>query len=135
MSIFDKLHRHALLHIRPLSETQSQALEDMQSIWLKFASFTSSLKDAVDICEVQAACQIISSHYPRPAYQTIAAIEGGNIPLINEFFDALSTLPTTQGKLDAIQRVRAAWMEYLSPPKVAYTMAEIVELTRKWSLE
>lgn len=131
MSIFDKLHRHALLHIRPLSETQIKALENMHSIWLKFASFKPSLKDAVDICEVQAACQIVSSYHPWPAHQTIAALEGGNIPLMNEFFDALCSLPTTQGKLEAIERVRVAWSEYLNPPKAIYTAADVVRLIER----
>lgn len=122
----------------PLSETQRKALDNMESIWLKFAANEPSLKETVDIVDVQTACQIVSSHHIRPAHQTIALIESGDIPLVTEFFDALSKLPGLEDLQDRrarIEQVKAAWLEHLQPPKVVRTDQDIMQLVdRYWSI-
>lgn len=122
-----RTYKH-ILSMPPLSETQRKALDNMQSIWLKFATYKPSLENVCSCMEVQAACQIVASHHLQPAHETISAIELGNVPLLNEFFDELSKLPGMQSKLDAIQQVKDAWLEYLQPPKVTFTVAEVIML-------
>lgn len=98
-----------------LSKTDHQALDNMESIWLKFSFIDPSLKDTVDIAEVHAACHVVSSHHLRRAHQTIALIETGDIPLITEFFDELNKLPDLQAKQATISEIKTIWLDHFRP--------------------
>jgi|SRR5581483_9099326 len=124
-----------LREIFPLSETNRKALANIEAIWLKFAYSEPSLKDTVDLMEVRAACQTVSSHHLRPAYQTIALIESGDIPLITEFFAELSNLPGLEDKRAAIEQVKAVWLEHFQPSKGIQTDQAVAWLLdRYWSI-
>lgn len=130
-----EMSEHILRQIFPLSEIQRKALANMESIWLKFAADHLPLKDVVDVIEVRAACQVVASHHIRPGHQTIALIALGDIPLVTEFFDALSGLPGLESKRAAIEQVKAVWLEHLQPPKSIQTDQEMMQvLSRYWSI-